>query len=156
MRFTGIPNKMNGHITEVPAFPGAEFNITIPESIGDHARSYWFGSVDVRWLEPDGPVWTGVGEVPGELAYTATVTPGSDTLDVAISLTNKSGRIWENTQAFTCFDPRNVPDVARILTARLSAEVGVFVLDHPEAGMDVDTEADLAFAHRWLQPPEAS
>jgi len=50
-------------------------------------------------------------------------------------------------------EPYSPSDVERILSARLSAKVGVFVLDRPEAGMDVDTLADLELARRWLKPP---
>lgn len=50
-------------------------------------------------------------------------------------------------------EPRSPNDVQRILSARLSAKVGVFVLDRPEAGMDVDSAADLELAHRWLDVP---
>jgi len=46
--------------------------------------------------------------------------------------------------------PRSVDDAQRILSDRLSLDARVFVLEHPEAGMDVDKPEDLELARRWL------
>jgi len=53
-----------------------------------------------------------------------TITPGIDTVDIHIAVTNQSTRIWANSLAFTCFNCREAPSVADFECARHWARSG--------------------------------
>jgi hypothetical protein len=104
LSFTPSQGTMSGSVSDIPAFPGECFSLTIPEGIGDAAQASPPNSITVQWSDAGAGRWTCVGQRPGELDYVVTVTPGADTVDVDISLTNSSPRIWEESLAFTCFN----------------------------------------------------
>lgn len=98
----GQNGAMRCAVANVPAFPGEGFGLGYPESIGDTARSVWFGVLSPSW--ENGPAGTQIsrGEQPGELRYTLTVTAGDDFVDAHYALTNLSDRVWEQSHAFNC------------------------------------------------------
>ncbi|MBN2685034.1 MAG: hypothetical protein JXR40_07130 [Pontiellaceae bacterium] len=44
--------------------------------------------------------------------------------------------------------------VAEHLSKQIDSKLKIFVLDHPEAGIDVDKPVDLELAHKWLTPQD--
>lgn len=48
----------------------------------------------------------------------------------------------------------SMPEVETRLSKETAAKLKLFVLDLPEAGMDVDKPVDLELACKWLAPPE--
>lgn len=97
---------------DVPAFPGDRFGLGMPEAIGDAAQARWFNRLKPDWKELDNGVWESACQDEGELSYTMTVTPGEDTVDVRISLTNESDREWKQTIAFNCFQSGGPPVIS--------------------------------------------
>lgn len=104
IRFVGHDGAMAGTLDNVPCFPGESFSLGIPEAIGDSARAMWFGSVCVEWRELGDGVWQSNGHADSELDYVLTVTPRADTVDISITLTNRSEREWPHGMAFNCFN----------------------------------------------------
>lgn len=49
---------------------------------------------------------------------------------------------------------KSMPEVEARLSEETAAKLKLFVLDHPEAGMDVDKPVDLELARNWLKPAE--
>lgn len=111
IRIEGMPNNMGCGLTEVAAFPGARLTASIPESIGDSARPFWFGSIKPDWGRDAAGNVVSSGSQPGELDYTATFTATEDTVDIRIRLTNRSAAPWSQTIAFNCFSPISVQEV---------------------------------------------
>ncbi|MFN0007999.1 MAG: hypothetical protein ACKVXR_08845 [Planctomycetota bacterium] len=102
--FTPDPTRMIGIVSQVPEFQGDYFFLNAPESIGDANQVVHVMNMVPSWSDLGNGVWRTDGHAPGELDFVLTVTPGYDTLDVHLSLTNNSNRIWTNTLAFTCFN----------------------------------------------------
>ena len=46
----------------------------------------------------------------------------------------------------------NLQEVEAHLSKQTAKNLKLFVLDHPEAGMDVDKPVDLELAQKWLAP----
>ena len=111
MRFTPRPNHMSGTIGDVPTFPGDQFGLNCPEAIGDMARGVWLNRAKPQWRELDNGVWENTGSWPNEMSFSQTITPGEDTLDVRIRLTNKSKRTWVRGMAFNCFSCGSSPSI---------------------------------------------
>ena len=103
IRLQPVPGQMAVHVLDVPVFPGEGFHLGIPESIGDAARSVWFGAVEPAWEQLDGGAWRQTARRDGELSYAITVTPHEDVVELRLSLTNESDREWAQSQAFNCF-----------------------------------------------------
>lgn len=102
IRYQGRPNQMACDIRDVPAFPGEGFGLGYPESIGDTARSVWFGNLTPTWETGPAGEQVQLGEQPGELRYTMTVTSTEDYVDATFAVTNLSERVWEQSHAFCC------------------------------------------------------
>lgn len=124
IRFVGHQGAMGGIVDNVPCFPGESFSLGIPEAIGDSARALWFGSVRVEWRELGDGVWQSIGHADNELDYAVTVTPRTDTLDVSISLTNRSEREWSQGMAFNCFNCGSAASVRDYECVRHYAGIG--------------------------------
>jgi hypothetical protein len=99
IRFTPTAGGMGGKLTEIPVFPGTSF-IVSPESIGDARAACRSDDLATDWSELGGGVWVCNGQCAGELAYVLTVTPGYDTVDLDIVVTNESNRTWDHSLAF--------------------------------------------------------
>lgn len=87
-------------------FPDDSFAVTIPESIGDGSKSIWVQPMvsRIEWrTNPDGSLQYEL-DVPDEARYAVHVTANDDTVDIEITLTNNSNRVWETSHAFTCFN----------------------------------------------------
>lgn len=103
---------MSATATEVPVFPGVGFGLGIPEAIGDGARPVWFGRVTPEWRELGDGALESSATAEGELSYKALLAPTDDTVEIRVSLTNLSDRVWETSLAFNCFGAGGAPDVA--------------------------------------------
>ena len=104
IRLTPRQGHMGAGVSDVPAFPREQFNLGIPESIGDAARSIWFGGIEVAWSEGEAGAWVQKATKEGELSYEITLTPYEDVVDIDMTLTNLSDRTWAQSQAFNCFN----------------------------------------------------
>ena len=102
---------MFNSISNAPAFPGEQFGVGIPESIGSTTRPQWFSIIKVNWTEGHQGKWHCDGWVDGELSYTVDVIPQQDYIDFFLTLTNKSGATWDQTYAFNCFKAQTSPQV---------------------------------------------
>lgn len=118
MRFTPDPARMVGIVSEVPHFQGDAFILNAPETIGDASQVVHVMNMVPNWTDLGNGVWRTNGHAPGELDFVLTLTPGYDTFDVHISLTNNSTRIWWNTLAFTCFNCGYASSVTDLECAR--------------------------------------
>ena len=118
IRFTPDPNSLTGLLTEVPIFPDDVFHLNAPEAIGDASQVVLASGIAPNWTSLPGGAWQATCQQPGELDFTMTVTPGIDTFDIEICLTNQSTRIWANSLAFTCFNCREAPSIADYDCAR--------------------------------------
>ena len=107
----GIPRGMGVHILDVPAFPGNAFGGAFPESIGDSARSFWFGTIKHEWSADREGRLIGHGAQPGEVEYTVTFTSTDETVDIVTEVTNTSGKAWKQSHAFNCFSAGGARDV---------------------------------------------
>jgi hypothetical protein len=96
---------MRADLADLPAFDDSTFGLVIPEAVGDAADPAWFDDVALEWDQRGPATWRCTGAVPGELAYTATVSLAADAVDVEIELRNESDRRWEHGVAFTCCNP---------------------------------------------------
>jgi hypothetical protein len=96
----------------VPDFPGDAFILNAPETIGDASQVVHVMNMPPNWTDLGNGVWRSGGQVPGELDFVLTLTPGYDTFDVHLSLTNISNRVWWNTLAFTCFNCGSANSIA--------------------------------------------
>jgi len=112
IKLTPARGMMSVTATDVPAFPGVGFGLGIPESIGDVARPVWFGKVAPEWRELEAGAWETSATAEGELSYRAVLTPTDDTVEIRMSLTNLSDRVWDNSLAFNCFGAGGAPDLA--------------------------------------------
>lgn len=104
IKLTPRQGQMGAGVSDVPVFPRERFNLGIPESIGDAARSIWFGGIEVEWSEGEAGAWVQKATKEGELSYEITLTPYEDVVDIDLTLTNLSGRTWAQSQAFNCFN----------------------------------------------------
>jgi hypothetical protein len=110
--FTPTQSSMGARVSDVPAFPGEHFSLTIPEAIGDTARTAWPNRVSAPvWSQRGEGNWFCRAQVEDELAYTAQVTTTADIVDIRIALTNNSDRRWRHSTAFTCFNSGAAPSV---------------------------------------------
>lgn len=98
------PGQMGAVATDVPAFPGDHFALGIPECIGDAAAPIWFGGLAPTWSRSAEGLWVQRGERSAEMRYELTVRPFEDHIDLEISLTNLSPRLWQHGMAFNCFN----------------------------------------------------
>ena len=109
--FSPSPERMAGGLTHPGLFPGEYFGLNVPEAIGDAARTIWQNRIRTAWTPTAAGVWQSRATVAGELSYTATLTCGSDAVDIRISLTNESGRPWARSLAFNCFNCGQAPSL---------------------------------------------
>jgi hypothetical protein len=107
----GHPGSMGVQILNVPAFPEAVFGGAFPESIGESARSFWYGTIRHEWSTDGQNRLVGTGSQPNELEYTVRFTTTEETVDIVTEVTNRSGRTWSQSHAFNCFSPIAVRDV---------------------------------------------
>jgi hypothetical protein len=61
--------------------------------------------VEIVWEERKHGAWFCTGRRVDELSYTLTVTPGDEVVEIHQCLTNESGRSWDQSLAFNCFNP---------------------------------------------------
>ena len=118
IRFVPEPARMVGSVVDVPAFPGEFFTLNAPEVIGDASQVVFAMDLPPSWTDLGGGQWRANGHVAGELEFALTVTPGSDSLDVDIQLTNRSTRVWNQSLAFPCFNCSDSPSIADFECAR--------------------------------------
>lgn len=111
IRLDPMQGQMSCGVSGAAAFPGMRFGLGLPEAIGDAARPVWFGGVDPLWEELADGAWRQMGRVEGELSYRITVAPSDDCVDQVVELTNESGRTWEHSLAFNCFQCGGVPQI---------------------------------------------
>lgn len=104
IKFIAPPDQMGAQIVNVPGFEGDIFSVNFPECIGTSAKFLCFDVIKCGWQEIDNGDWTGRGWVDNELEYTIDVKIHSDNIDFIIRLTNKSAEVWNETQAFNCFN----------------------------------------------------
>ena len=104
IKFIAPPDQMGAQIINVPGFEGEIFKVNFPESIGATDQSSWFDVIKCTWQELENGNWTGFGWVEEVLEYTIEVNVHADYVDFVIRLTNKSAEIWNETQAFNCFN----------------------------------------------------
>ena len=127
MVFTPDPARMLGIVSGVPDFPGDIFYLNAPESIGDASQVVHTLSMVPVWTDLGNGVWRTSGQAPGELDFVLTLTPGFDTFDVHLSLTNNSNRVWTNTLAFTCFNCGSATPLADLeCTRHFARNLGQF------------------------------
>jgi hypothetical protein len=103
---------MTGVLTNVSAFPGESFNLNIPEAIGDASQVVYTMNLDTVWTELGAGVWRTQAHLAGEIDFVLTVTPGSDAVDIDVSVTNRSARIWSHSLAFHCLVCGAAPSIA--------------------------------------------
>jgi hypothetical protein len=103
---------MTGVLTNASAFPGASFNLNIPEAIGDASQAVGTMSLDAVWTELGAGVWRTEAHLTSELELVLTVTPGYDVVDIDVSVTNLSIRIWSHSLAFHCLVCGAAPSIA--------------------------------------------
>jgi hypothetical protein len=118
IRFTPDPTGVYGFLTGVPAFPGEAFRLTLPEAIGDASRAIWTGDLAQTWTEHGIGRWKTQAHSDGELEFVLTLTPGYDTVDIDVSVTNKSARLWTHSMAFCCLNCAASPSLADFECAR--------------------------------------
>lgn len=90
--------------------PGDRFVYNIPESIGSTEASIWCASPQIavkpEWKPTDDGGYRYEWQREGLLGYSVHVSPRDDRIDVRIRLKNLSRKPWPNSQAFSCFQPR--------------------------------------------------
>ncbi|HUU21502.1 MAG TPA: hypothetical protein VM389_03115 [Phycisphaerae bacterium] len=97
--------KMNA-AAHVPG-EGWVFALGMPETIGCRERMILnFPEVKIQWTGPDadGAVaseWT----TAGRIKYAVRLVPGSDHVDVEMTITNLSEQLWHDVFAFDCVNP---------------------------------------------------
>lgn len=109
--FSPSPRTMAGGLGHPDVFPGEHFGINIPEAIGDATRTVWQNLIRTEWTRTAVGAWQSRATVAGELAYAAELTCGADTVDIRISLTNESDRVWSQSLAFNCLNCGSAPSV---------------------------------------------
>lgn len=109
IRFTPDLGPMGGTLSEVPLFPGDAFLLNVPEALGDGAKACWFPQF--TWTELSNGVWRSTGLVKREVDYQVLLTPGFDTVDLQLTATNISDRVWSTSFAFNCFNSFHAPSV---------------------------------------------
>ena len=112
IRFVPSPTHMVGTLLDVPAFPGEVFSLNVPEAIGDASQVVTTWSLVPSWTDLGGGAWRTSGHVAGELDFVLRVMPDFDTVDIQISVTNQSTRIWNQSLAFPCFNCSGSPSIA--------------------------------------------
>lgn len=104
IRFTPDAGRLSGDLSEAPVFPDGDFfHLSIPEVIGDASQVSVTTDLPAIWADLGGGRWGTTGQFPGELDFAMTVTPGYDSVDIDVSVTNRSSRLWAQTLAFHCF-----------------------------------------------------
>lgn len=116
--FTPDPTRMSGCLTEVPELPGESFYVNIPEAIGDASQAVWTTDLAADWTDLGAGRWRTQARVAGELDFALTLTPAYDTVDIDVSLTNRSSRIWTDSMAFHCFNCGGAPSIGDFECAR--------------------------------------
>jgi len=111
IRFTPAPGRMSGSIMDVPGFPGDRFGLNCPEAAGDVSRTVWLNRAEPQWQELGDGVWQNGGSWPNEMSFSVTISPGQDTIDIRMTLTNASPRVWAQGLAFNCFNCGSAPSV---------------------------------------------
>lgn len=112
IEFVPDPLRMTGALVNSPTFPGEVFYLNLPEAIGDAAHAVVTTDFTPNWTDLGSGRWSTPGQVQGELEFVLTLTPGPETVDIHISLTNRSVRYWDHSLAFTCFSCRDAPSIA--------------------------------------------
>jgi hypothetical protein len=111
IQFTGQPDGMFAHITDVPGFKNDRFDLNFPEAIGSTSELGNFFTIKSSWKELANGDWQATGKVEGLLEYTIDVKVNEDTVDFYQVLTNRTRDTWAQTMAFNCFDNRYAVDV---------------------------------------------
>jgi len=118
IRFVPDPTHMVGVLTDVPALPGESFFLNVPEAIGDASQVVLTWNLPPYWTDLGAGQWRATGRVTGELDFVLTLTPAFDTVDIQVSVTNQSTRIWNHSLAFPCMNCSDSPTIADFECAR--------------------------------------
>jgi len=111
IQFTPKHGSMSGSLTNIAAFPGEEFRLNFPESIGDASQISTAADIVPAWTAGLSGAWICTGTRAGELAYRLTLTVEFDAVNVHIQLTNLSTRVWTHSLAFNCFNCGYAPSL---------------------------------------------
>lgn len=104
IQFKPDSGNMTGLLANIAAFPGEEFRLNFPESIGDASQVSTAADIVPTWTRGASGAWICIGTRAGELSYRLTLTPEFDAVNVHIQLTNASTRTWAHSLAFNCFN----------------------------------------------------
>ncbi|MDI6809935.1 MAG: hypothetical protein QME66_13365 [Candidatus Eisenbacteria bacterium] len=138
---TKLPHQTIGF--EMPDLPGQPFRLVVPELISD------YGGALFPWAHPS-PEWEIAEksarcliEIRGTIRMSAEVLFCGQKIDIVVSVTNLSERIWEKVNLFTCFAYYtaplfNDPDLVRtyfpVAAGRWKSVADLFVEHDPGDG----------------------